>query len=105
MRKFLAMLLTLCMLTAMGCASAEDTVGMLEQIVRFADAADCQTALTFVGRSLYVAVNSMNSIFDAALKTPVAQQLSTVRAEAEQLRRAGELLVLEADGLSRMEHS
>lgn len=81
------------------------TPQMLEQIVRFADAADCQTALTFVGRSLYVAVNSMNSIFDAALKTPVAQQLSTVRAEAEQLRRAGELLVLEADGLSRMEHS
>ena len=31
MRKFLAMLLILCMLTAMGCASAEDTVGMLEQ--------------------------------------------------------------------------
>lgn len=36
MRKFLAMLLILCMLTAMGCASAEDTVGMLEQIVRSA---------------------------------------------------------------------
>ena len=36
MRKILAMLMMLCMLMAMDCASAEDTVVMLEQIVRSA---------------------------------------------------------------------
>lgn len=81
------------------------TPQMLEQIVQFADAADCQIALTFVGTSLYVAVNNMHSMFDASLKKPFAEQRQSIRAEAELMRRAGELLVLETDGLSQLEHN
>ena len=77
------------------------TPQMLEQIVRFADAAGSQTAMAFVGRSLYVAVNNDRSVFEASVKKPVAGQRQDIRAEAELLCRAGELLVLEADGLSQ----
>lgn len=73
------------------------TPQMLEQIVQFANAADCQIAMTFVGTSLYVAVHNLHSIFDASIKKPLAEQQQAIRAEAELMRRAGELLVLEMD--------
>lgn len=79
------------------------TPQMLEQIVQFADAADCQIAMTFVGTSLYVAVNNQHSIFDASIKKPFAEQRQDIRTEAELMRRAGELLVFETDILSQLD--
>lgn len=76
------------------------TPQMLDQIVQFADTADGQIALTFVGTSLYVAINNLHSMFEASLKKPFDEQKQDIQAEAELLRRAGELLVLEANHLS-----
>lgn len=78
------------------------TPQMLEQIVQFADAADCQIAMTFVGTSLYIAVNNLHSMFDASIKKPFPEQQQAIRTEAELMRRAGELLVFEADVLSHL---
>lgn len=73
------------------------TPQMLEQIVRFADVADCQIALTFVGASLYVAVNRPHSIFNASVTEPIAQQRQGILQDVMLLRRAGELLAFETD--------
>lgn len=81
------------------------TPQMLEQIVQFADAAGCQTALTFVGPYLYVAMNSRRSMFDASVKEPFDKQRQAILADAGLMRRAGELLVLEADLLAQRERT
>ena len=78
------------------------TPQMLESIVQFANAADSQIAVTFVGTSLYVAVNNSHSMFDASMKDPLAEQRKAVRAEAELMRRAGELLGLEKGNFSHL---
>ena len=81
------------------------TPQMLEQIVQFADAAGCQIALTFVGPYLYVAMNSRRSMFDASVKEPFDKQRQAILADAGLMRRAGELLVLEADLLAQRERT
>lgn len=71
------------------------TPQMLEKILHFADLADCQIALTFVGPSLYVAMNRPHSIFNASMTESFAQQQQTILQDVRLLQQAGELLALE----------
>ena len=75
------------------------TPQMLEQIVRFADFAGSQIALTFVGPTLYVAVDRSRSMFDASVRKPLKEQRQQILDDANLLKRAGEMLVFGADAL------
>lgn len=76
------------------------TPRMLEQITRFADYANCQIALTFVGMSLYVAVDRPHSMFNASVRQSLAKQRQLILNDAILLQKAGEILVLGADALT-----
>ena len=76
------------------------TPRMLEQITRFADFANCQIALTFVGMSLYVAVDRPHSMFNASVRQSLAKQEQLILNDAILLKKAGEILVLGADSLT-----
>ena len=71
----------------------------LEQIVCFADFAGSQIALTFVGPTLYVAVDRSRSMFDASVRKPLKEQRQQILDDANLLKRAGEMLVFGADAL------
>lgn len=81
------------------------TPRMLEQIARFADFANCQIALTFVGMSLYVAVDRPHSMFNASIRQSLAKQKQLIFNDALLLKKAGEILLLETDAYSNQEQS
>ena len=76
------------------------TPRMLEQIVRFADYANCQIALTFVGMSLYVAVDRPHSMFNASVRQSLTKQRQLIFDDAVLLKKAGEILIFGADSLT-----
>ena len=76
---------------------------MMEQIVRFADLAGSQVALTFVGAVLYVAVDRAHSMFDASIRLPLEKQRQLILDDVNLLKQAGELLIFGADALVRRE--
>lgn len=65
---------------------------MQEKIQVFAAAAGGQTAITFWGERLYVAVNG-RSLFDPAVDEPVAEQKKKILEDVGIIRKAGELLL------------
>ncbi len=79
------------------------TPQMMEQIVRFADLAGSQVALTFVGAVLYVAVDRAHSMFDASIRLPLEKQRQLILDDVNLLKQAGELLIFGADALARRE--
>ena len=81
------------------------TPRMLEQITRFADFANCQIALTFVGMSLYVAVDRPHSMFNASIRQSLAKQKQLIFNDALLLKKAGEILLLETDAYSSQKQS
>ena len=76
------------------------TPRMLERIIRFADYANCQIALTFVGMSLYVAVDRPHSMFNASVRQSLTKQRQLIFDDAVLLKKAGEILIFGADSLT-----
>ena len=62
--------------------------------------ANCQIALTFVGMSLYVAVDRPHSMFNASARQSLAKQRQLILNDAILLKKAGEILILGADALT-----
>ena len=81
------------------------TPRMLEQIIRFADFANCQIALTVVGMALYVAVDRPHSMFNASIRQSLAKQKQLIFNDALLLKKAGEILLLETDAYSSQKQS
>jgi len=79
------------------------TPKMLEQITQFADQADAQIAISFCGFSMFVAIDRLYSILDASFHVPVPEQKQSILKDVELLRRAGELLILEASTFHKRE--
>ena len=79
------------------------TPKMLEQITQFADQADTQIAISFCGSSMFVAIDRLYSILDASYHVPVPEQKQSILKDVELLRRAGELLILEASTFHKRE--
>lgn len=80
------------------------TPRMLEQITCFADFANGQIALTFVGMSLYVAVDRPHSMFNASVRQSLAKQRQLIFDDAILLKKAGEILVFGTDSLTGSSH-
>ena len=78
------------------------TPRMMEQIVRFADFADCQIALAFVGAMLYVAVERSHSMFNASIRRPLEEQRRQILDDADLIRRAEEMLIQETGILQQI---
>ena len=81
------------------------TPRMLEQIIHFADYANCQIAITFVGMSLYVAVNRPHSMFNASVRQSLAKQRQLIFDDAILLKKAGEILLLKTDSYLNQKQS
>ena len=79
------------------------TPRMLEQIIRFADFANCQIALTFVGMALYVAVDRPHSMFNASVRQSLTKQRQLIFDDAILLKKAGEILLFGTDAHSNQE--
>lgn len=76
------------------------TPRMLEQIARFADTAGEQIAITFTGPFMYVAIHRTRSLFGSYVDKPIPEQRQDILDDAELLRQAGELLILELATMS-----
>ena len=78
---------------------------MMEQISRFADFAHCQIALTFVGASLYVAVDRPHNMFNASVSQPLKKQRQLMLEDGNLLKKAGEMLIFgtEASSINNQE--
>lgn len=79
------------------------TPRMLEQIIRFADLAGCQIAVTFVGAVLYVAVYRSHSMFNASVSQTFSQQRRQILSDADLLKQAAEILIFGANALTEQE--
>ena len=79
------------------------TPRMLEQIIRFADFANCQIALAFVGMALYVAVDRPHSMFNASVRQSLTKQRQLIFDDAILLKKAGEILLFGTDAHSNQE--
>lgn len=76
------------------------TPRMLEQIIRFADRLGEQIAITFTGPFMYVAICRTRSLFNGYVDKPISRQREDILEDAELLRQAGELLILEMASMS-----
>ena len=79
------------------------TPRMLEQIIQFADFANCQIALAFVGMALYVAVDRPHSMFNASVRQSLTKQRQLIFDDAILLKKAGEILLFGTDAHSSQE--
>ena len=81
------------------------TPRMMEQITRFADFAHCQIDLTFVGASLYVAVDRPHNMFNASVRQPLKKQRQLILEDGNLLKKAGEMLIFgtEASSINNQE--
>ena len=79
------------------------TPRMLEQIIQFADFANCQIALAFVGMALYVAVDRPHSMFNASVRQSLTKQRQLIFDDAILLKKAGEILLFGTDAHSNQE--
>ncbi len=64
----------------------------MEKIMRFADAIDGQVSTVFIDNKLFVAVKR-DSMFDANINEPVANQTTKIKEDANFIQKAKEILV------------
>ena len=76
------------------------TPQMLEQIARFADFAGSQIALSFVGATLYVAVDRPHSMFNASVRQPLKKRRQLILDDGSLLKKAGEMLIFSRETLT-----
>ncbi|MBQ9991088.1 MAG: DUF3137 domain-containing protein [Lachnospiraceae bacterium] len=76
------------------------TPRMLEQITRLADRVGKQIAITFTGPIMYVAIHRTRSMFNGYVDKSIATQQQDILDDADLLRQAGDLLILEMASMS-----
>lgn len=69
------------------------TPQLMEKIEEFSDQAGAQTAISFLGPSMYVAVNRRLSMFEPNVDTPVSEQTKNLLNDLKILQCAGDLLI------------
>lgn len=68
------------------------TPSMLEKVTEFSNTVENQVAISFHGKTMFVAINGFASAFDANINEPVAEQKEKILKDVQVIKKAVDIL-------------